>query len=66
MLSPVGLTLKEQDYKNEIRGCGDCIHLLYHKIGWCLRANFKSLLRTICCCCKKKMVMRSLNEEHLS
>ena len=66
MLSPVGLTPKEDDYKNNIRSCNDFIHLLTHKLGWTFNLTYKSPLRTCLSCCKKRLIMNSLNEENLS
>jgi pimeloyl-ACP methyl ester carboxylesterase len=60
MLSPVGLTPKEEDYKREITSCGDILHTIIHKLGWTFNLTYKSPLRTICSCCKKRLIMNSL------
>lgn len=65
MLSPVGFTSKEEDYKKEINSCGDFFHTIIHKLGWTFRLTYKSPLRTICSCCKRKLIMNSLSEENL-
>ena len=66
MLSPVGLTSKEEDYKKQVKNCGDFVHWLTHKMGWCFKLTYKSPLRTICSCCKTRLIMNSLEEENLS
>ena len=66
LLSPVGLTPKEEDYKNQVKSCGDFIHLMMHKLAWCFKLTFKSPVRTICSCCRTRLIMNSLEEENLN
>lgn len=71
LLSPVGITPKENDYKNEIHSCSDIFNTLMSKFGWTFNLTYKSPLRTICSCFKEKLIKDSfkeyeLNEEELN
>ena len=63
LLSPVGITPKENDYKNTIHSCGDIWHTLVGKLGWNFNLSYKSIFRTICCCLKKKILTSSFSDK---
>lgn len=62
LLSPIGITTKEEDYKNYINGCSDLLHTLLNKFGWAFNLTYKSPLRTICSCCKTSLIMGGLKK----
>lgn len=62
LLSPIGITTKEEDYKNYINGCSDLLHTLLNKFGWAFNLTYKSPLRTVCSCCKTSLIMGGLKE----
>jgi pimeloyl-ACP methyl ester carboxylesterase len=65
LLSPVGITPKEADYKNGINSCSDIFHTLLSKFGWTFNLTYKSPLRTICRCFKEKLIKDSFKKYEL-
>lgn len=61
-MSPIGITIKEEDYKNYIRNCSDFLHTIVNKFGWTFNLSYKSPLRTICSCCRGSLIANSLKE----
>ena len=62
MLSPVGITPKENDLKNKIRSCKDVWETFIGNFGWKFNLTYKSPLRTICSCLKKKLLTGAFSE----
>jgi hypothetical protein len=62
LLSPIGITIKEEDYKNEIHSFSDVLHTIINKFGWTFNLTYKSPLRTICSCCKQSLIEKSLKD----
>jgi hypothetical protein len=66
LLSPIGITTREEDYKNKIRSCSDVFYTILSKIGWAFNLTYKSPLRTICSCCKKSLVMDRIKQVEMT
>lgn len=51
LLSPVGITVKDEDYKNK-SGCVNFFQNIYYKLIWYSNLNHKSLFNLLCydCC----------------
>ena len=62
LLSPIGITPKENDYKYSIRGVKDVYYTLLAKFGWKFELTYKSPLRTVCSCCKDGILKGSFSE----
>ena len=62
LLSPVGLTPLEEDYKSSPNGCGDCLYACFIKVGWALKLNYKTMLRNMFCCLKKTLINDFVSE----
>lgn len=62
LLSPIGITVKEEDYKSQVRGVSDFFYGLFVRIGWAFKLTYPFLMRTICCCCKNYFVDKYLSE----
>ena len=55
-LSPIGITPREEDYKNFSKGCRDCLYTALIKVGWNLKLSYKQLLKNLGCCLKDKIL----------
>ncbi len=55
LLSPVGITSKEQDYKSKVNNFSDCLHVVGNKISWAFGVTYKSPFRCLCVCLKDKV-----------
>ena len=66
LLSPVGITPRENDYKSKISSCSDFLYFISSKIFWKLNLTYKSPLRKICCCFKKKILKNSFSKYPLT
>ena len=56
LLSPVGITIAEDDYKSTSSSCCDCLYGFMVNVGWALKLNYKSILGKCCCCFKEKII----------
>lgn len=60
LLSCIGITVAEEDYKARIESCSDLFHTVISKIGWTFNWTYKTLLRTICFCFKDYFISNYL------
>lgn len=62
LLSAVGVTPKEQDYKNKISGCGDALQFCFSKFAWALNLSYKDILKILWISAKKNILRNSLSK----
>ncbi len=55
LLSPAGITPKEEDYKSKMKGFSDCMHFLGNQLSWSFQITYKSPFRCICACFKRRV-----------
>lgn len=55
LLSPVGITPKEEDYKSKVKSFKDFLRVVGNNISWLFGLTYKSPFRCICACFKNKV-----------
>jgi hypothetical protein len=64
LLSPVGISTKEDDYKSYINSCSDIFAKAFYQIGWTFNLSFKTPFR-LCSCARGYLINKELKTVNL-